>query len=80
MAASVSSVGTPNCVNSQPTESGLEAVAVRMADPTTQVRRVSLRSPLLSSQARRRLAAVGWAFYLERHGWLIATPVASVNP
>ena len=21
-----------------------------------------------------------WAFYLERHGWLIATPVASVNP
>ena len=33
MAASVSSVGTPNCVNSQPTESGLEAVAVRMADP-----------------------------------------------
>jgi len=21
-----------------------------------------------------------WAFYLERHGWLIATPVAKVNP
>ena len=21
-----------------------------------------------------------WAFYLERHGWLIATPVASINP
>jgi hypothetical protein len=21
-----------------------------------------------------------WAFYLERHGWLIATPVASVKP
>ena len=21
-----------------------------------------------------------WAFYLERHGWLIATPVATINP
>ena len=21
-----------------------------------------------------------WAFYLERHGWLIATPVAAIHP
>ena len=38
----------------------------------------------LTEAAISRCSGLGddlvWAFYLERHGWLIATPVASVNP
>ena len=38
------------------TASGLDAVAVRMAEPTTQVSCVSLSSPLLPEQAKSKLA------------------------
>ena len=53
-----------------------DAVALLLAQlgiPTELVEAAINRCPGLG-------ADLVWAFYLERHGWLIATPVASVNP
>ena len=56
------------------TASSPDAVALLLAQ---------LGIPMASEAAITRCPGLGadlvWAFYLERHGWLIATPVASVN-
>ena len=63
--------------------------AIRSASATNAAEVVELLMQLeisanLAQAALERCPGLGedlvWAFYLERHGWLIATPVAKVNP